>query len=70
MLLPRIKTITLKKCRRCRTLWNSDRVELEPCDQINIVTVTIEYCPSCAEGMAEETDRPTYERRGKKIRGK
>lgn len=50
-------------------MWSSEREQLEPGDQINIVMVKIAYCPHCAEDFAEETDRPTYERRsGKRIR--
>ena len=64
-----IKTISLKQCRRCKTTWSSEREKLEPGDQINIVPITIAYCPACADGFAEEIDRPTYERRtNKRIR--
>jgi len=64
-----IKTILLRKCRRCQTMWSGDHEQLEPGDQVNIVIVKIAYCLSCAESFAEETDRPTYERRsGKHIR--
>lgn len=64
-----IKTITLKECRRCKTTWNSEREQLDPGDQINIMKVFIAYCPSCAESFAAESDRPTYQRRpNKRIR--
>lgn len=64
-----IKTLSIRQCRRCKTTWSSEREKLEPGDQINIVPVTIAYCPACSEDFAEETDRPTYERRtNKRIR--
>ncbi len=64
-----IKTITLRRCRRCRETWNTEREELEPGDKINIVIVGIAYCPACAQSFAAETDEPRYERRtNKRIR--
>lgn len=63
-----IKTIPLRKCRRCATTWSSEHEKLEPGDQVHIVIFTIAYCPSCADDFAEETDRPTYRRAGKRIR--
>ena len=65
-----IKTISLRQCRRCKTTWSSEHEQLEPGDQINIAFVKIAYCPSCAEGFSEETDRPTYEQRSGKRTGK
>ncbi len=63
-----IKTIPLRKCRRCGNTWSSEHDKLEPGDQINIVIVKIAYCPSCSDSFAEETDRPTYRREGKRIK--
>lgn len=63
-----IKTITLRFCRRCKTTWSDERVQLEQADQVNIVKVTIAYCPVCAEDFSKETDRPTYRRGGKRLR--
>jgi len=63
-----IKTITLKSCRSCGTTWSGENVELNVHDQINLVTVTIAYCPVCADEIAKETDRPTYRRVGKKVK--
>jgi hypothetical protein len=63
-----IKTISLRVCRRCRTAWSGEDVQLEQADQINIMRVTIAYCPACAEDFAAETDRPTYNRVGKRIK--
>ena len=64
-----IKTITTKKCRRCKTVWADDKERIEPGDQLNFVEVKIAYCPACADSFAAESERPTYERRtGKRIR--
>lgn len=57
-----IKTITLKQCRRCTTTWSGESENIASGDQINVVTVKIAYCPSCADDFAKETDRPTYRR--------
>ena len=63
-----IKTIALRECRRCKTKWSSDREKLEPGDQINIMIVSIAYCPACAEDFGSEIDRPTYRRAEKRKR--
>ena len=57
-----IKTISLRECRRCKSLWSSEREKLEPGDQIHIAMVKIPYCASCADDFAAETDQPTYKR--------
>ena len=63
-----IKTIALKQCARCKTQWSTERITLEPHEQVNQVIVKIAYCPACAESFAAETDRATYNRTGKKLR--
>jgi hypothetical protein len=61
------KTIQIRKCRRCQSIWAAEPTTLDVQEQIVFMTVTIAHCPACSDSFAAEVDRPTYRRTGKKI---
>jgi len=63
-----IKTIALRICRNCKATWSDEKVQLNVADKVDIVKVTIAYCPACADDFTSTIDRPTYRRTGKKIK--
>ena len=61
------KSLQIRECRRCGSIWNTERIILEINDKIDLIKIKIAYCPACADSFASEVDRPTYHRTGKKI---
>lgn len=62
-----IKTINIRNCRRCGSVWCGENIDLKVKDQIQFITITIPHCPVCSEDFAAEVDRPGYRRTGKRI---
>lgn len=62
------KTVQIRQCRRCKSLWSGEHVELKVQEQIQFITVTVPHCPVCSEGFAAEIDRPSYRRSGKRVK--
>lgn len=62
------KTVHIRQCRRCKSTWTGERIELEIQERIEFVTVIVAHCPACSDNFAKEIDRPTYNRTGKKLR--
>lgn len=62
------KTVHIRQCRRCKSTWTGERIDLEVQERIEFITVTVAHCPVCSEKFSAEIDRPSYNKTGKRIR--
>jgi len=62
------KTLELRKCRRCDTIWSAEDITLNVQDKLELLIITIAHCPVCSQGFAAEIDRPSYKRVGKRLK--
>ena len=56
------KDISIRECRRCKSIWCSDKMSLDINDELHFIKVVIQYCTNCAEEFAKEIDQPRYRR--------